>query len=381
MKSGASERRRNSKKGKDEEAYFSGDSDQETTSSGNGPPFLPLEATAESPPQPAMVFLQKLEERTRKFTKSCNGKKIVSGIMFALIGLVIWDAVFTDPEKRVLKPDFADTFLRWVQGNPTQGIFAFLVVIATAVVLMIPIGTPLTLGCGYIYKAAYGWTGGLLLATTVSMVGSALGAVACFLLGRYLMREQVRLWIRKYPLFDAIDIGESWRVVVVACVFVCYTSFSSSLTLIYAAAAEHGLRIMAMLYLTPILPLGPVSYMCGTTSMALRSFVIAKVASLPLMLLYCFIGASTGSLLNADPSAASDEVHSIEQNQTLIISGILLSFLMIGGITHFIKKELDKILERQKKEPKNEDARANEEAALEMGMAPRTPGTRHRRAT
>ena len=51
---------------------------------------------------------------------------------------------------------------------------------------------------------------------------------------------------------------------------------------------------MAMLYLTPILPLGPVSYMC----VALSSFVIAKIASLPFMLLYAFIGASTGALLS-----------------------------------------------------------------------------------
>lgn len=203
------ERRKRSKKEKDEET-FSGDSDQEIApSSGTGgPPFLPLEATTDGPPHPALILFQELQARTRIFTKSCNGKKIVSGIMFAVIGFIIWDAVFTDPADRLLKPDFADNFLRWVQGNPTQGIFACLMVIATAVVLMIPIGTPLTLGCGYIYKAAYGWTWGLTLATTVSMGGSALGAVACFLLGRYLMREQVRLWIRKYPLFDAIDVGE-----------------------------------------------------------------------------------------------------------------------------------------------------------------------------
>lgn len=54
---------------------------------------------------------------------------------------------------------------------------------------------------------------------------------------------------------------------------------------------------------------------------------------------------------------------------------------MIGGITHFIKKELDKILDRQKKEPKDlEHDGANEEAALEMGVTPRTRKTRHRRA-
>jgi len=44
--------------------------------------------------------------------------------------------------------------------------------------------------------------------TVVSVLGSGIGAVMCFLLGRYLMRERVRKWIRKYPLFDAIDVGE-----------------------------------------------------------------------------------------------------------------------------------------------------------------------------
>jgi uncharacterized membrane protein YdjX (TVP38/TMEM64 family) len=139
---------------------------------------------------------------------------------------------------------------------------------------------------------------------------------------------------------------------------------------------------MAMLYLTPILPLGPVSYMCGTTSMALSHFVLAKVASLPLMFFYVFIGASTGALLGPDPEAAVSEEQAIESNTTLIISGILLSVLMIGGITHFIKKELDKILVRQGKRGVKDDddddlAAASEESSLEMGVA-RTK-TRHRK--
>jgi hypothetical protein len=175
----------------------------------------------------------------------------------------------------------------------------------------------------------------------VSMMGSALGAVICFLLGRYMMRDMVKKWIRKYPIFDAIDI----------------------------AATEHGLRIMAMLYLTPILPLGPVSYMCGTTSLKLSHFIIAKIAALPLMMLYVLIGASTGTLIGTGTtttttattsSLASDSLptdhspndtaQSIESNETLIISGILLSFASIAGITHYIKKELNHILERQKRE-------------------------------
>lgn len=97
---------------------------------------------------------------------------------------------------------------------------------------------------------------------------------------------------------------------------------------------------MAMLYLTPVLPLGPVSYMCGTTSMPLSSFVMAKVASFPLMGLYVFIGASMGALIG---KSAEAEIKAIEQNSTLIVSGILLSFVTIFTITYYIRKELNKV--------------------------------------
>jgi len=124
---------------------------------------------------------------------------------------------------------------------------------------------------------------------------------------------------------------------------------------------------MAMLYLTPILPLGPVSYMCGTTSMALSSFVIAKIASLPLMLLYAFIGASTGALLGRGGGGGDSEFQKIEENQTLIVSGIALSFVMIGFITRNIKKELNKILERQKRE---KEGPVDAEQGVEIGESP-----------
>jgi membrane protein YqaA with SNARE-associated domain len=136
-----------------------------------------------------------------------NGKLLVSLVMSGLVALVIVDTLFVSPEHRWVKPESSTDLLRWVQAHPYQGLGALIVVIAIAVVLMIPVGTPLTLGCGYIYKGTYGWGIGVTVATIVSMAGSAVGAIICFLLGRYLMRDQVRKWVRKYPLFDAIDAG------------------------------------------------------------------------------------------------------------------------------------------------------------------------------
>jgi hypothetical protein len=141
------------------------------------------------------------------------------------------------------------------------------------------------------------------------------------------------------------------------------------------AVAENGLRIMAMLYLTPVLPLGPVSYMVGTTSMRLSRFVIAKVASLPLMMLYVFIGASAGTLV-ADADA-------IEHNKTLILAGIGLSIIMISGISYFIRQELMNILGKQQRKKKSMDEPLLDDAEEDV-MEIESPTlveqkTRHRR--
>jgi hypothetical protein len=175
--------------------HFSQD-DEDDSSESEHPPFLPLE--------------EQNQIQQSQFTCSLpSGKTVVKSIMFSFIAFIIWDALWKDPQDRWLKPESSAVVLLWVQAHPLQGLVLILLVIAAAVVIMIPIGTPLTLGCGYIYKGAYGWKIGLTIATIVAMGGSALGAVTCFLLGRYLMREQVRKWIKKYPLFHAIDIGKS----------------------------------------------------------------------------------------------------------------------------------------------------------------------------
>lgn len=107
-----------------------------------------------------------------------------------------------------------------------------------------------------------------------------------------------------------------------------------------------------MLYLTPVLPLGLVSYMCGTTSMDLYSFAVAKIFSLPLYLMYTFMGASAHSFIKAKKGAGNDkdigkslanEANKLEENQTLVVSGLVLSVIMITLITRKIRKELMKV--------------------------------------
>ena len=124
---------------------------------------------------------------------------------------------------------------------------------------------------------------------------------------------------------------------------------------------------MSMLYLTPVLPLGLVSYMCGTTSMRLASFAAAKIASLPLYLLYTFIGASAHSFIKhgatdgENVTLALEGTKKIEENKGILLAGLgrtrysseclhticwanyfceVLSTLMMTLITRHIRKEL-----------------------------------------
>lgn len=91
--------------------------------------------------------------------------------------------------------------------------------------------------------------------------------------------------------------------------------------------------------------------------MDLSSFALAKIASLPLYLIYTFIGASAHSFIKRGSTGASNDVkdgdggvHSlsgetqkIEENQYLIVSGLVLSLVMMTLITRNIRKELMKV--------------------------------------
>ena len=184
------------------------------------PPHSGTDEDQHNPPDLVLITPSESDDWLERLSRAIrnSGKPLVAAIAGSLVLTVAWDSLVRAPQDRWIRPQaFSTAFLLWVQAHPLTGIVAIVLAIATAVVLMIPIGTPLTVGCGYIYKGAFGWKLGLTLATIVAMGGSALGAVTCFLLGRYLMRDQVRKWIRKYPLFDAIDVG--------ACML-CFASFA-----------------------------------------------------------------------------------------------------------------------------------------------------------
>mmetsp|Transcript_16647 Transcript_16647/g.35147 ORF Transcript_16647/g.35147 Transcript_16647/m.35147 type:complete len:394 (-) Transcript_16647:155-1336(-) len=266
-------------------------------------------------------------------------KRIIKILFLLVVLLLLYDTATSPPEKRLLgSHNRIHDFLLWIKDNPGTGAAAFVFVYGMFLVFLLPLGTPLTLGVGCVYKVAYGWSWGLAIATFTSMAGSLFGSVSCFVLGRYVMRDRVRKWGRKYPLFDAIDV----------------------------AISDNGFKIMCLLYLTPILPLGPVSYLCGTTSMPLIKFASAKIAALPLMLLYVFIGASTDTFFGDITDGAGEggedpkvikNIHGVDEetHRKMVLFGVCLSIVSISLVSHFVKKELYKIFDKQKREKAQKD--------------------------
>jgi len=109
--------------------------------------------------------------------------------------------------KKVIRPNLLHDFFIWMEGHPTKGLIAYTLLYPFHMVLLLP-GSPLVLGAGFIFKTQYGWVSGVLLCSILTLFGSLLGSIICFFLGRYWIREPVRRWSRKYPLFDAIDAGK-----------------------------------------------------------------------------------------------------------------------------------------------------------------------------
>jgi hypothetical protein len=83
--------------------------------------------------------------------------------------------------------------------------------------------------------------------------------------------------------------------------------------------------------------------------MALFDFAAAKIASLPLYLIYTFIGASAHSFIKRGGDSGSigesvtNEAKKLEENEFLIVSGLILSVVMMTLITRYIRKELMKV--------------------------------------
>jgi uncharacterized membrane protein YdjX (TVP38/TMEM64 family) len=112
-------------------------------------------------------------------------------------------------------------------------------------VLCIP-GSVLSLGAGFVFGLAFG--------SIVVWIGASSGAALAFLLGRFLLRDNVAKMMRRSPTWQGLD----------------------------TALQEEGWKLMLLLRLSPIVPFSLLNYGLGITPVSFFSYVLTtSVGILP----------------------------------------------------------------------------------------------------
>lgn len=149
---------------------------------------------------------------------------------------------------------FLPRITSWVESLGVAAPVLFVLVYAGAAILLVP-ASVLTIAAG----ATFGiWKGAGLV-----IMGAALGAVASFLIARYLARDRVAARLAADPRLKEID----------------------------RAVGESGFWIMFLMRLSPAFPFALQNYALGLTRVRFAHYVAALVGMLPGTLVYVYSGS------------------------------------------------------------------------------------------
>ena len=96
-------------------------------------------------------------------------------------------------------------FMAWVESNIFFGAVAFTAVYAFCTIILVP-ESFLCIGCGYtFYHGTDSVWEAVAIASLVSWLGSSIGNIAAFYLGRFVLRDAALAWSRKHTIMRAID--------------------------------------------------------------------------------------------------------------------------------------------------------------------------------
>jgi uncharacterized membrane protein YdjX (TVP38/TMEM64 family) len=149
--------------------------------------------------------------------------------------------------------------LQWVESLGVVGGLAFIGIYIAATVAFLP-GSILTLGAGVVF--------GVFLGSVYVFIGATLGAIAAFLVGRYLARVWVSQKIEGNQKFAAID----------------------------KAVAREGFKIVLLTRLSPVFPFNLLNYTFGITGVSLKDYALGSIGMIPGTVMYVYIGSLAGDL-------------------------------------------------------------------------------------
>lgn len=186
-----------------------------------------------------------------------------STILRATLGIILV-ALFIWAARHYLEP-YAAPFANWVRARGAWAPVVFVIVYIIVDLLVIP-GAILTLIAG----ALFGFVHGVIYA----FIGAMLGSIAAFLMARYGLKPVVERRLRDNERFKAID----------------------------RAAKNGGMRLVALLRLSPVLPYNILNYALGITSVTTKDYIVGTAAILPGTAMYVYYGTVAGTLTGISAS-------------------------------------------------------------------------------
>ncbi|MEE3719899.1 TVP38/TMEM64 family protein [Tumidithrix elongata RA019] len=196
--------------------------------------------------------------------------------------------------------EFLRGTLQWIESQGMIGGVAFIAIYIIATVAFLP-GTVLTLGAGIVF--------GVLLGSIYVFIGATLGAIAAFLVGRYLARGWIGKKIEGNEKFAAID----------------------------AAVTSEGFKIVLLTRLSPLFPFNFLNYAFGVTGVTLKDYALASVGMVPGTVMYVYIGSLAGDL--ARIGTENQPTNSTIQ-WTIRIVGFLATLAVTIYVTHIARQAL-----------------------------------------
>ena len=142
------------------------------------------------------------------------------------------------------------------------GPVVFIATYALACVAFVP-ASLLTLAAGALF--------GVVKGTLIVLTGATIGAMAAFLVARYVARDWVAKRVQRDPRFAAID----------------------------SAIAEQGRKVVFLLRLSPVIPFNVLNYALGLTKVRAMDYLIASVGMIPGTVLYVYTGKLASMVVGA----------------------------------------------------------------------------------
>jgi len=196
--------------------------------------------------------------------------------------------------------EFLQNALQWINSLGAIGGIVFIGIYIIATLAFLPAAL-LTLGAGVIFGVTWG--------SIYVFIGATLGAIAAFLVGRYLAQGWVKEKISSYKKFAIID----------------------------KAVSKEGLKIVLLVRLSPLFPFNLLNYALGITSVSFQDYLIGSVGMIPGTIMYVYFGSLVGdiALIGSKNQPGNIILHWVIQ-----IMGLIATIAVTVYVTKIAKKAL-----------------------------------------